>query len=160
MRDMIRQAEDYATLQHSGQRRQWGGEPYIEHPKRVAQLVSEFTDGFPGMVAAALLHDVCEDCNVSFDDIHVRFGAIVAVFVEQLTAPNKACLAQTQTIKVADIADNMRDIADVAPPAQALAYIAKKERQLDTLTLANPNLWLHARRALVAARTKIEARAS
>lgn len=160
MPDLVKAAAQFAGLMHTGQLRKWSGEPYFHHPKRVAALLVEFGYGDNDqMIAAAWLHDVLEDCNVSDIDIEGRFGAVVTLFVQQLTKPARPMLAQTQTIKVADIADNLRNIAEVAPPAEAMAYILAKERQLDTLTLADPELWIHARRVLVGQRQMIEAMA-
>ena len=59
-------ALQFATLAHAGVDRPNAGGPYIRHPVRVAELVSQFS-GDPAMLAAAYLHDVPED--VSLDRI-------------------------------------------------------------------------------------------
>lgn len=61
----IRIAEKY----HAGQLRKTG-EPYIDHPTQVAceLLALGVTDD--ATIAAALLHDVLEDCNVTVNQLH------------------------------------------------------------------------------------------
>ena len=60
------------------------GEPYIEHPIAVAGILAEL-----GMddttLAAGLLHDVVEDCGVTFNDLATRFGIEVAQLVDGVT---------------------------------------------------------------------------
>ncbi len=62
----IASAEEWATELHEGQFRKYTSEPYIVHPRAVARLVADH-GGSPDMVAAAWLHDVVEDCNVTID---------------------------------------------------------------------------------------------
>lgn len=50
----------FARAAHGEQKRKYTGNPYIEHPIRVAQLVKE-AGGTEEMIAAAYLHDVVED---------------------------------------------------------------------------------------------------
>ena len=79
----VRRAADFATLCHRDQLR-LSGEPYITHPIAVAQLVAELRMD-ASTVAAALLHDVVEDCDVSVNEIEKQFGAEVAHLVEGAT---------------------------------------------------------------------------
>ena len=68
----IREAYEFAAEAHKGQVRK-SGEPYIEHPVAVAEiLVNMQMDVTSAM--AALLHDVVEDTNVTLDDLRERFG--------------------------------------------------------------------------------------
>ena len=81
---MEKEALNFATAAHRGQIRKYTQEPYIEHPKRVAALVKTVAHT-PEMLAAAYLHDVVEDTEVSIQDIKSRFGSLVAQLVEELT---------------------------------------------------------------------------
>ena len=83
--DLIREALEVARQAHAGQTRTGsGGRPYIEHPVAVAERLTEA--GYPDEVlAAALLHDVVEDSELSVDDIRERFGNRVAQLVDVLT---------------------------------------------------------------------------
>ncbi|MDR0922038.1 MAG: HD domain-containing protein [Lactobacillales bacterium] len=61
--DYVRTALDIATRSHEGQRDK-AGVDYIEHPKTVAGFVSLETEK-----AAAYLHDVLEDTDITADDL-------------------------------------------------------------------------------------------
>ena len=67
-----------------GQRRKYTGEPYIQHPMAVADIVRHVTDD-PGMIAAAYLHDVVEDTQVTIEDVRSHFGVWIAARVADLT---------------------------------------------------------------------------
>ena len=63
--DLLRRAYRFATAAHGSQRRRHGT-PYIEHPVAVAELAFECFGVLDGEVlAAALLHDVLEDTEVT-----------------------------------------------------------------------------------------------
>jgi GTP pyrophosphokinase len=80
---LIQQAYDFATEAHQGQMRD-SGDPYIVHPIDAALTVASLhLDG--AAIAAALLHDVVEDCGVSREEITRRFGDDVAHLVEGVT---------------------------------------------------------------------------
>jgi (p)ppGpp synthase/HD superfamily hydrolase len=82
--EVVRDAYDLLASKHAGQRQKVNGHPYVEHPILVATDVSRA--GFdPEMVAAALLHDIVEDSDVSIDDVQQRFGHRVSVLVEVMT---------------------------------------------------------------------------
>jgi (p)ppGpp synthase/HD superfamily hydrolase len=83
--ELIGRALEMAEAAHAGQtRRGSGGMAYIHHPVAVAELLAAHGFG-EQVVAAALLHDVVEDSEVSVEDVSVRFGAPVAALVEALT---------------------------------------------------------------------------
>lgn len=71
----------YACTLHFGQIRKGNGAPYITHPMAVASLVAEY-GGDEDQVIAALLHDVLEDCDVTLEQIAMRFGQDVADMVD------------------------------------------------------------------------------
>ena len=58
-----------AELAHTGQMRR-SGEPYIEHPIAVANIINQYYPGEPLLCTAALLHDTLEDAveNGNFKD--------------------------------------------------------------------------------------------
>ncbi len=81
---LIRKAFDVAVDAHSDQRRK-SGEAYIFHPIAVAKIVaSEIGLGATG-IAAALMHDVVEDTDITIQDIEKMFNPKVAQLVEGLT---------------------------------------------------------------------------
>src|SRR5687767_6755361 len=85
MSKLINDALIFATEKHAGQSRKYTGQPYIFHPIAVAMMVMETPDHTDDMVAAALLHDVVEDCGVHLDEVGARFGDGVKDLVYWLT---------------------------------------------------------------------------
>jgi guanosine-3',5'-bis(diphosphate) 3'-pyrophosphohydrolase len=83
----VLKAADAAARWHVHQRRKGAAkEPYINHLLEVATLVAEATEGKdPDLVAAALLHDAIEDCEVPNKLIAQTFGADVAALVAEAT---------------------------------------------------------------------------
>ena len=88
--DIITKAMIFATAAHEavGQKRKYTGEPYIVHPAEVAMITIRLK-GTPEMVAAAWLHDVVEDTQVSIDVVKMLFGDHVADLVGWLTDVSK-----------------------------------------------------------------------
>ncbi|HEX7059484.1 MAG TPA: HD domain-containing protein [Solirubrobacterales bacterium] len=83
--DAVRRALALAREAHAGQIRNGsGGMPYIEHPVAVAELLAEHDFG-EEVLAAALLHDVVEDSEVSVEQVRESFGEPIARLVEALT---------------------------------------------------------------------------
>ena len=81
---LIRKAFDVAVEAHQEQRRK-SGEAYIFHPIAVAKIVaSEIGLGATG-IAAALLHDVVEDTDITVADIEKLFNPKIAQLVAGLT---------------------------------------------------------------------------
>ncbi len=80
---LIDKAYRLAEKSHAGQFRKTG-EPYIEHPVSVAGILAEM-----GMdsacIAAALLHDVVEDTDVSLEEIEKEFNKDIALLVDGVT---------------------------------------------------------------------------
>src|SRR3989344_5806294 len=77
--DLVRLAYDYASEAHAGQKRK-SGEPYIEHPLRVAITLAHMGIDQPTIIAG-LLHDVPEDTTYSLVDVEKNFGPEVAKLV-------------------------------------------------------------------------------
>ena len=151
--DMITdKARCYATAAHAavGQRRKYTNEPYIVHPMAVADMVRA-AGGTTDMVAAAYLHDVIEDTQVTFEDLKEAFGESIAAKVGALT--NKAkpedgnriqrfvinCRAlikhldeETMVIKVCDLIHNTSSIIE-HDHGFASIYLAEKEFMMDEI---------------------------
>ncbi|OUW77115.1 MAG: RelA/SpoT family protein [Flavobacteriaceae bacterium TMED212] len=85
---LIRSAFDTAVHAHRNQRRK-SGEPYIYHPIGVAKIVAQEIGLDATSIAAALLHDVVEDTEYSFEDIEKLFGSDIRKIVEGLTKISK-----------------------------------------------------------------------
>ena len=73
----------FAAKCHDGQTRMSGG-PYIEHPLETALFLADLHLDVT-TIAAALLHDVMEDCGVSYKELKESFGEDVAKLVDSVT---------------------------------------------------------------------------
>lgn len=82
---MIRRAAEFAARAHEGCLRKGGTIPYIYHPMEVALLVSQM-DGDEEMIAAAYLHDVLEDTDVTAEEMRNLFGDRILTLVLAETA--------------------------------------------------------------------------
>lgn len=148
----------FATAAHAavGQLRKYTNEPYIVHPREVAEIVRS-VDHTPAMVAAAYLHDVVEDTGVTIEIIREEFGSEVSDLVGWLTdvsrpdhgnrAQRKAidrahtagAPAEAQTIKLADLISNTRSIM-AHDPKFAKTYLEEKRLLIEVLTRGDPTL--------------------
>lgn len=89
--DLIEKAYNLAEKNHRGQFRKTG-EPYIEHPVSVAEIVLELGLDTTSIVAA-LLHDVVEDTSVTLEEIEKEFGKETAHLVDGVTKLGKIVLS-------------------------------------------------------------------
>ncbi len=71
--DVLDKAIAFATNAHSGQVRKLAKTPYILHPMEVACIISTMTEDRETM-AAGLLHDTIEDCDIDPQVIYDEFG--------------------------------------------------------------------------------------
>jgi (p)ppGpp synthase/HD superfamily hydrolase len=159
MNDIVDRAELFARAAHGaiGQIRKYTGEAYVTHPIRVMGLVKTVLKD-PDALAAALLHDVIEDTELTKEDILTEFGPGVAEMVVALSDPPKVeggpnrkarkaldrdrlskASASVQTIKVADMIDNTESIV-AHDPKFAKIYLEEKRLLLDVLTKADAGL--------------------
>ncbi|MCE3076139.1 RelA/SpoT family protein [Chryseobacterium gwangjuense] len=134
---LIRKAFDIALDAHKEQRRKTG-EPYIYHPIAVAKIVATEIGLGATSIACALLHDVIEDSDYTYDDLKKIFGKKIADIVNGLTkisimnhqnisvqSENYRKLLLTLSedfrvilIKIADRLHNMRTLESMAPDKQ------------------------------------------
>lgn len=123
MTDIVELAQQVATEAHDGQFRWDKKTPYITHPASVAvgviAAVAQWDDDPAShAVAAAWLHDVVEDTDVTLDDLqHVHsFPWQVVTAVDRLTKRDGqsytdyikqvASYAVSRVVKIADIQHN------------------------------------------------------
>lgn len=150
-----------AEYAHRGQVRKYTGEPYISHSLNVMHIVATVTDDID-MLAASVMHDVVEDCDVDLKFIYETFGSRIGAMVDGLTdvsvksdgnrATRKAIDRQhthwqdadTKTIKLADLISNAESITD-HDPEFARVYMAEKKLLLDVLTEGDATLYAMAK---------------
>lgn len=82
-RKMIEKAYLFVKEKHDGIFRK-SGEPYLQHLIEVAYIVASLQAG-PVTIAAAFLHDVVEDTEVTIEEIQELFGEECARIVDSLT---------------------------------------------------------------------------
>lgn len=165
--EVISYVTGYADRAHGDQKRKYTNERYIVHPVRVMEMVREFDSALP-VLCAALLHDVLEDTPVTADEIHQELTRVmeaedvrktVALVIEltdvfvksnyprlnRRTRKEKEALrlsvvsAQAQTIKYADIIDNVND--HLTQDADfARVYLQEAQKMLHRMRDGNPVL--------------------
>ena len=85
--DLVKAAYDFALHAHEGQMRV-SGASYLDHPVQTATLLADFKLDATTL-AAALLHDVPEDCGVPLTEIEAKFGPEVSKLVDGVTKLGK-----------------------------------------------------------------------
>ena len=83
----IREAYDFATEAHAGQRRA-SGDDYVSHTVEVATILATLRLDTASIVAG-LIHDTVEDTEVSIPDLENHFGPEVATIVDGVTKLGK-----------------------------------------------------------------------
>lgn len=157
--DLESKARAIAEYYHCriNQVRKYTGEPYINHPVAVAELVRSVPHT-EEMIAAALLHDVLEDTECDYEELSKYFSYEVCEKVRFLTDISKhsdgnravrkaidrehtrSAPPDVKTIKLADLIDNSRSIVE-RDPEFAKVYIAEKELLLEVLKEGDTTLW-------------------
>ena len=74
----------FAIDAHAGTERRGKGFPYIVHPMEAVSIVASMSND-QELLAAAALHDVVEDTQITLEEIEAAFGARVASFVKAET---------------------------------------------------------------------------
>ena len=93
----INRVFQYAYDGHNGQNRK-SGEPYITHPLHVAIYLCELNFD-KETIAAALLHDLIEDTEVTYKDLKKEFGEEVADIVDGVTKLDKIKYSSNEEAK-------------------------------------------------------------
>jgi len=81
---LVSDAMIFAARAHDGMLRKGTNTPYIVHPAEVAAIAATLTED-QEVLAAALLHDVMEDCGIGEAEIAAQFGSRVAQLVKSET---------------------------------------------------------------------------
>lgn len=164
--ERIHKAYLFACNAHEGVKRK-SGEPYIIHPIAVATIASNEIGLGATSIVAALLHDVIEDTEYTYEEIADLFGNEVAKIVDGLTKLSNEFSSQQDSkqavnfrkmlltlsddvrvmlIKLADRLHNMRTLESM-PPIKQLKIAS------ETLYMFSP---LAHRLGLYAMKTELE----
>lgn len=150
--DPLEKALNFAAIAHAGQFRKFGNIPYVEHPIRAYEILSEYSNYEP-LKVATLLHDCVEDTYVTGALIEYKFGAEVRDIVELVTKSecensywNKLKHCKTaQTLKLADTLANTENLLEEAKSPKgysfATRYLTKKINSLQFLSAGNSQLF-------------------
>ena len=147
----IRESYEFAK-QHHGEQRRKSGELYITHPLAVAQIVAEELHLDSESIEAALLHDVIEDTDATYDDVAKLTSPTVADLVEGVSKLTRIQYATKEDelmenlrkmliamskdirvilIKISDRLHNMRTMEYQTPAKQ-------KQKSLETMEIYAP----------------------
>lgn len=169
------EAINFAAKKHRKEKRKGAdGEPYINHPLEVLNLLTSVGKVVDfDVLIAAVLHDTIEDTETTEDEIKKLFGAKVSKMVAELTddkslpkAERKqlqiehAPVASTgaKQIKLADKISNIGDILENPPDGwsdkRRLEYIDWGEKIVAGLRGANKNLEKRFDELIARARTR------
>lgn len=81
---LLDKAIHFATDAHANTERRGKGFPYIVHPLEAVSIATVLTSD-QRILAAAALHDIVEDTEITIDDIKNEFGVEVALLVKAET---------------------------------------------------------------------------
>jgi (p)ppGpp synthase/HD superfamily hydrolase len=138
----VRQAIQFATIRHLGQRDK-AGKPYIAHVYRVALGVWGYGEDY---FIAAMLHDTVEDTPTTLDEIEKIFGTAIRDAVDSVTrreTPRKEpyedfVLRSKQNpigriVKISDVYDNMSPERRIEPPSDLARKMERYKKALAEL---------------------------
>jgi len=104
----------FAVRAHEGMVRKAGKQPYILHPMETAAIVGSMTED-QDLLAAAVLHDVAEDTDVTIGEIRETFGQRVTYLIASDTEDKRAHLPaaltwqmrKKETVEMLEAADDI-----------------------------------------------------
>jgi (p)ppGpp synthase/HD superfamily hydrolase len=173
--DILDKVTEFAKQAHGDQTRKFSPEPYINHPVRVMNTCREYTDDIT-MLAAALLHDVLEDTEVIREEMEEFLLGVLDKDKTQRTLGLVDALtdiytkedyprwnrekrktkeaerhahtsASSQTIKYADLIDNVKGIAKADKEFAAL-FLSECRNLLKKINKGNKELYKRALEAV------------
>jgi len=159
--NLEQRAREFATIAHAGQLRKYTGEPYINHPAAVVELIRSVPHT-EEMLAAAWLHDVVEDCGVTYGDLRDQgfdqWTCQLVCWLTDVSRPQDGNRArrknldllhtmeappEAKTVKLADLIDNTSSIVKYDPDF-AKVYLKEKRALLAVLVQGDQTLWERA----------------
>jgi guanosine-3',5'-bis(diphosphate) 3'-pyrophosphohydrolase len=165
-----------ASEVHAKGRRKGSGDPYINHPIRVAELLA-LDRATPTEISAGALHDVLEESDLSEDWLRSIVDLDVAQLVIEVTDPveirdlprlerkqaqaaqYKTARHETRRIKLADAIANLEDLIKTSAswsPDNALNYVEGAEILIEACKEASGMLGALAMNKCIDARRHFE----
>ena len=145
----------FARKCHYGSMRK-GGEPYIVHPLTMVSHAIALGIASDELLAALMLHDVVEDCNVSVDELPVSDEIKSIVYLVTYRKPaNKQDKEVQQTyyynqigenkiaslVKIFDRCHNVSTMAGTFTPEKIDEYITETEKFIMPLIRSTKDTW-------------------
>ena len=97
--ELVSEAIAFAVKAHDGMRRKKSEAPYILHPMEAAVIVGTMSND-QNLIAAAALHDVVEDADITIEEVEEKFGKRVRELVESETEDKRADLPPSDTWRI------------------------------------------------------------
>ena len=166
---LVERADAFAEAAHASidQRRKYGGEPYIVHPREVRQILIKYCESpvSEAQEAASLCHDVVEDTPITLEEVRQALGDEVADLVDWLTdvsrpedgnrkarkaldlAHTASAPVEAKNIKLADCISNAPSIT-AHDPGFARKWLQEKAAILNACADADAGLLSRAHQVL------------
>ncbi len=157
--NLVIKAAVYAAEKHKYQRRKGFNQvPYINHPLKVALTLNECGEDDENILIAAILHDVIEDTDASYEEISLEFNKEIADLVIEVTDDKELPYAirkelqvkgaptlslKAKKIKIADKICNIRDIVNYPldwSTERKLSYLEWAQQVVSGCRNVNPAL--------------------
>ena len=131
---MVEDAYDFALKAHEGQVRK-SGEPYLEHPLQTAMILAELQLDASSL-AAALLHDVPENCGIPVSEIEARFDSEIGRLVDGTTKLSKlSWQTPAEGVAARQQAENLRKMLVAMAEDLRVVFIKLADRLHNMRTL-------------------------
>ena len=130
---VIEEAYHFAAEAHQGQVRK-SGEPYLEHPLQTALILAELQLDASSL-AAALLHDIPENCGLPIAEIEARFGPEISKLVDGTTKLGKVSWQAAESVTKETQAENLRKMLVAMAEDLRVIFIKLADRLHNMRTL-------------------------
>ena len=130
---VVDEAYRFAAEAHQGQMR-LSGDPYVEHPVQTALILTEFQLDAASL-AAALLHDVPENCGIPGEKLQEKFGLEIGKLVDGVTKLGQVSWQATGTAPREAQAENLRKMLVAMAEDLRVVFIKLADRLHNMRTL-------------------------
>jgi len=130
---VVEEAYRFAAEAHHGQMR-LSGDPYVEHPVQTAIILAGLQLDAASL-AAALLHDVPEECGIPVEKIQERFGLEISKLVDGVTKLGQVSWQTTGTAPREAQAENLRKMLVAMAEDLRVVFIKLSDRLHNMRTL-------------------------
>ena len=130
---VVEDAFRFAAEAHQGQVRK-SGEPYLEHPLQTASILAELQLDAASL-AAALLHDVPENCGLPVAKIEAKFGPEIGKLVDGTTKLGKVSWQAPGAVTGEAQAENLRKMLVAMAEDLRVVFIKLADRLHNMRTL-------------------------